>query len=654
MILPSSLRKFIGVFRGEVSPILILLSVALGFWFGLTPGWYGVHVGLLVLVLVLRVHIGIFAMFAGLGVAFRFAAAPLLFHTGKWMQHALSPVLDFFATLPVIGITDFARYSVAGSLLIGPLLGLVCGLLLARSVHAFRRAWLTFEENSDAFRKWHSNRWVRLLDRLLVGKRAKDVRTVLKRRTRIIRVAGVAVAVVFAAASALGLYLVEGDRLTNLAAQSLTKANGAEVNLKQLDLAILSGQVSAKGLQVTDPDSPSHNRIAVGELTADASLWDLSRGRLVMDNIALAAVDFDQPRGAPGTVRERPPKAERPAFDPMQFNLSELDVDKLEAYFGNAERVRSWFQKLAAWLPERRDEAPAPPPPAPEKYLEYLTARAPVPPTPRILVRRAVLDDVRIPAEQIGVSTITCTNLSDVPLTAGLPVSVAVESSERPTSLNIVCHYERPDGGAEISGTIGDVDLRKLQSELNANNPVILEGGTATATITGDATRALVDIAIAVQTQGLQARTAGGALFGLDPQVSSEALRLLENLRTTLRLVGPTTEPRLVFDSTALTREFRDALVRAGKDELARRAEQLLADKVPVTVPKPDEVLQDPLGAAGNALSDVLSAKKKKDEQKQEEDEAKQKDKAEDKDEDDPLSRLKRQIEKRKKKKEKD
>jgi len=128
MILPKSLKSYIAIFRGDVSPALIVLSVALGF------------------------------------------------------------VLDIFAAVPIVGLTDFARCSIAGSLVVGPLLGLVAGLLLARSVGGFRRAWLTLEENSEAFKKWHDNRWGILLDRLLVGKRTQDVRAALERKPKYIRI----------------------------------------------------------------------------------------------------------------------------------------------------------------------------------------------------------------------------------------------------------------------------------------------------------------------------------------------------------------------------------------------------------------------------------------------------------------------------------
>jgi len=41
MILPKTIRKFLAVLRGGVSPVIIFLSIMLGFWFGLVPGWSG-------------------------------------------------------------------------------------------------------------------------------------------------------------------------------------------------------------------------------------------------------------------------------------------------------------------------------------------------------------------------------------------------------------------------------------------------------------------------------------------------------------------------------------------------------------------------------------------------------------------------------------
>jgi len=291
MLVPRWLRKWLAVFRGEVSAVLILLSVGLGFWFGLTPGWYGLHVALLVVVLLLNVHFGLFLLFAGFGKALGYAAAPILYHVGVWVQDALSPLLRLLAAIPVVGVTDFSRYAVAGAVLLGPVIGLACGLLLAWAVQSFRRKWLTMEEGSERFKTWRANRWVRVLDRLLLGKAARDVRAVLTRKPKIVRKAGLVVAGVLVVLVGIAAAFVDDEVLTSYAAGTLTKLNGAEVNLERAGVGLLSGRVSVTGLQVTDPAKPANNRVAVDQITADAGLYHLLCGKVVMDDIVLSNVN---------------------------------------------------------------------------------------------------------------------------------------------------------------------------------------------------------------------------------------------------------------------------------------------------------------------------------------------------------------------------
>jgi hypothetical protein len=91
-------------------------------------------------------------------------------------------------------------------------------------------------------------------------------------------------------------------------------------------------------------------------------------------------------------------------------------------------------------------------------------------------------------------------------------------------------------------------------------------------------------------------------------EATSEALKALQNLKTTIQIVGPVTEPRLVFDVKGLTEEFKQALIKAGKEKLANEidkqlGEQIdkqLGDEVPDEVKdvlkKPDEILKKGLG----------------------------------------------------------
>ena len=79
MILPGPIKKILAVFRGSVSPVLIFLSILMGFWFGMIPGFSGFHVLLIVVILILNVHVGLFILSAVFGKALLLVSAPVIF-----------------------------------------------------------------------------------------------------------------------------------------------------------------------------------------------------------------------------------------------------------------------------------------------------------------------------------------------------------------------------------------------------------------------------------------------------------------------------------------------------------------------------------------------------------------------------------------------
>ena len=103
-----------------------------------------------------------------------------------------------------------------------------------------------------------------------------------------------------------------------------------------------------------------------------------------------------------------------------------------------------------------------------------------------------------------------------------------------------------------------DIDLGKLQSQLSDKNSIVFSGGKASVELDGNATSETVDLAMMVTVQDMQAGSKGKGLFGLDPKVTREAVNVLKNMRTTIRLVGPIAEPRVVLDSQALREEFKN------------------------------------------------------------------------------------------------
>jgi hypothetical protein len=105
-----------------------------------------------------------------------------------------------------------------------------------------------------------------------------------------------------------------------------------------------------------------------------------------------------------------------------------------------------------------------------------------------------------------------------------------------------------------------------------------------------------VDIAIS----NLRAKGQGKGVLGLGSKTTSEAFGALTDLKTTIRVIGPAGEPRLLFDVKGLTDELKKALVKAGKDRLIKEIDDRLGEKL-------DEKLGDKIP---DEIKDVLKPKK--------------------------------------------
>ncbi|MFC1781581.1 hypothetical protein ACFLZ8_04910 [Planctomycetota bacterium] len=610
MFLLKLIKKLFGVFRGSVSPIFIFLSILLGFWFGMVPGFSGFHILLIVIVLLLNVHIGLFLLSGALGRSLCYAAAPVLYHAGMWMQENIPFVLRTLESLPVIGLTDFSTYSVAGAFVIGPIVGAVVGLLMSGSVIKFRRMMLKFDEKSEKFRIWYSKKWVRILDRLLIGKRAKDVKAMFA-KTKYIRKAGAILAILVIGGAVAAVIVLKDTKVKNYASDAMTKANGAEVNLESLGLSLAKGSVSASGLQVTDPENPANNQLAIEKIAADVSVYDLLLGKVIMEQVEVSNVQFNQLRAVPGKVIEANVPEEPEVFDPNDYDSNPTDIAKLEKYFKDAQALKEKLQKLKKYLPGGKDQegqAEVEPEQTPQKYLEYLTARAAEAISPRVMAKLAIIDKVQIPSEIFGNSKIQLENLSDAPKAAALPITLLMNSLDNPASVNLTMDYSQPV--PRLNGSFNAFDMSKFQSSLGSDSGIVFNSGTASGQISGTTTKEQIDLTLEIDIQDLNAAGSGDGVLGLGSEATTEALAVLKNIKTSIRIVGPVSEPRLVFDVDGLTEMFREALIAAGKErlmnevdeqmgELNEQLSEQLDDQLGDNVP--DEV-KDVLGEPGGLL----------------------------------------------------
>ncbi len=625
MLLPGFVSKLLAVLRGNVAPPLIFVSVLLGIWTGMMPGWSGLHTALVVLVLVINVHIGLFILALGVGKALSLAAAPVLYHTGVWVHAHLAGVLAGLSSVPVVGITDFNRLAVAGGLVLGPIVGAICGITLAIFVYSFRRTMLKLNEKSEKFRLYYSKFWVRLLDRILIGKRTKDVNAMFA-KAKYIRKVGVVLAVLLVGGFLAAAHFLQGTVVKEYAATALTKANKAEADIDTLGISVLGGNVAVSGLQLTDPKNPQQNQLAVEKMEADANIYELLLGKLVIEKAELTAVRFNQLRQTPGKVVEQVVQ-EKP-FDPNAYKVSVEDLAKLEKYVKDAKKLKEQLEKLRNWLPESKKGGPADAnqpavavEKAPENYLDYLSTRLLTPATPRMLAKLLLADKTEIPSALFGNSRIEVTNISDAPQAAKLPITMQIKSYVTSAVLKAVADYSK-GGTPEISGTFEGFDLSKLK-DLSQDAGLSFQSGQAAGTFKGTLTKENVDLTIDLSLKNLQAQGTGKGVLGLGAEQTSQVMQVLKELSTTIRVVGSPTDPRLVFDTKGLTKEFQDALVQAGKEraiqevnkQVQKQLDGKLGEKLPAGVK--DALKQPSTKGLTDSIGGLLGGKKKQ-EQKQE------------------------------------
>jgi uncharacterized protein (TIGR03546 family) len=595
MILPGPIKKLLAVFRGSVSPLFIFLSIMLGFWFGMVPGFSGFHILMIIIILILNVHIALFLLSAVFGKAILLAAAPVFYHAGIWLQGNLGGMYRALESVPVLGLTDFSRYAVAGGFIIGPIVGAIVGLLIARSVITFRRMMLKFDEKSEKFRMYYSKTWVRILDRLFIGKRAKDVKAMFA-KTKYIRKAGAVLAIIIVGGVLVAAHFLTDTKIKQYAAAQMTNINGAEVDINNVGLSLVNGSVSAGGIQVTDPQNPANNHVSIGNIAAQASVYDLFLGKVYMDKVEVSDVQFDQKRESPGKLAEKEVKQEPETFDPNKYKIGPETFAKLETYFKDAKAIKEKLQTLRQYLPSGKgkeaEQAAPETKQTPQKYLEYLTARASTPVSPRFMAKEAILDKVKIPSELFGLSDIVLSNLSNAPGAAGLPVTIDMNSIETPASMNVTMDYSKET--PELKGKFNTLDLSKLQSSMSSDSGIVFKSGTASGTFSGTATRQAIDLTVNLDIKNLDAQGQGNGVLGLGAKVTNDSLSSLHNLNTTVRIVGPVTEPRLVFDVKGLQDEFKKALVAAGKDKAIEEFNNRVGNKLNEQIGEkvPDQIKQ--------------------------------------------------------------
>jgi len=573
------IRKLGKLVRGGATPLQLFLGCLLGVLIGMVPGFNLTLVVLILLVLILNANGGLAGLGFALGKVLCLALAPVTFRIGYGAIHdvGLSGLFRAAADTPVVALMDLHYYCLTGGLLLGLLVGAAFGIAMTYVIKGIRKGLAAAGDRSERAKRVTSNFAVRFILRLVFGKQKESLSEILAKKAPVLRKSGIILcAVVVILVVVLQMVLVDVFFADALRSQ-MEAAVGAEVNLEAADLSLFGGRLAIEGLQVTDPEKPTHNLVQVQKLTGDVSLAGLLTKRLIVDELTVVDVQTDAKRKSPGRVLEEAPTPE-----------PKLPEDALSEYFEKGKQLQQYLQKLQEYLEksERTVEQPT------EEDLEderqrlrelaeaqgywALSAQRILSRHPTWVIRKLEVRPLRV-KQVAGELAVSGEQLSNAPQLHPEPLALRVAEGKK-TLVSLRLDHAKPGGEHHLTLHTPPLALGEA-FKLSDRAPIDVADGTAQVDVEDgvftDASFSRFPFVVTVRDLKAGSRE-GRGMLGLDPKTSQEAMKHLTQIKLAGRLDGRLNAPRLRLDEKAILSAVKDTLVQAGKAELARRADQQL------------------------------------------------------------------------------
>jgi len=364
-------------------------------------------------------------------------------------------------------------------------------------------------------------------------------------------------------------------------------------------LSLFKGKLELIGLQLTDPGKPTHDQIRIGQVTADLSVRDLLAKRFAIDLLEAGDIRLDVARSVPGAVH-RPPEEAVQRQEP---------ADSPGRYFAKFGQLRDKLRKLEDYLKRSRSEAPAEAAQADSKeqskedllalaanqgYLS-LSAQSILAKHPAWLIRKMALDGI-VWREGAAPQRLEGAHLSSHPGLHREPMTVKLSPSEGGAPLvDLAFRFDQPGEQHRISLNLRDIALGQAIA-LSKDVPLDVQHGRADLQAAGGFLTDAVDVPFTVTVKDLQAGTREGRpVLGMDPNTAREAFKHLDVLTVRGSVVGALASPRIKLDTRRILADLKDALIKAGKAEIAGRVGAELK-----------KVTGEAAGAVQDALGDKL------------------------------------------------
>ncbi len=163
--------------------------------------------------------------------------------------------------------------------------------------------------------------------------------------------------------------------------------------------------------------------------------------------------------------------------------------------------------------------------------------------------------------------------LSSNPELNKTPMSIKVaQSGGMEAAVNF--NFEKPDSMHQVTVHAPNVALGKAL-RLSDNAPLDVTNGLAAIDLKGMFNSEKMALPVALDIKNLQAQTREGkSVLGLDSGTANQIFQNLTNVAINAVLEGSLTSPNVKIDAKQVLANLKDSLIKAGKAELANRANE--------------------------------------------------------------------------------
>ncbi len=572
------IRKLGKLLRGNITPFQIIAGCVLGAMLGFMPGFShapGLIFALSFALLVINGNL-LLAGFVGLAAKLlSFLLLPVSYYAGRALLDG--PTEGLFQNLinaPIFALFGFENYVTTGGLLIGGLFGLIAGMLIARSITAFRTKMAGLNESSPRYQEMISKKWMKLTTFIFVGGGSKkpDYAALLAKKTgNPIRILGVVLVVLSLILGGITYQFFSGTIVTTALRSGLEEAVGATVDLERAEIDLAAGRMTLNGIAAADPNALDTDIFRAEKIEADISVANLLRKRLQLDRVVVTGATSGEQRKVPGKRTVAPPKTSAPIPVPIP------DTKSIEDYFENAKiwrdrlaLAKKWMDKISG--PPSEDSVESGQETLEERLQRIaeaqgyasLNASHLIEGAPTFLISELQANKVTVNQLPGEVLNIVANNLSTQPgLASGSPKISITSASDKVA-------FEADFGGISASG--GDnalsfhyrgLPVDQVMGSLKSTKTT-LKGGTIDLAASGRyfTSSGAIDLPLEATLNNTII-----SLGGRDTKVSTFSLPI--------GLTGQLDNPRIKVDAKSLG----DLAIKAGTDALKEKATEQLKEK---------------------------------------------------------------------------